>query len=174
VNKNTANRQARCQRRHGELWRWRRAQLLRPITNDLYNDAEKAAPRKKPSLPRSAAAIRLPSRSFSPAKSYSISLWRRHRRYPLRKARRPHSKAYGLDMTDEMLALARENQKKAGIENLDSSRRHENVPLPDNSVDVIVSNCVINLSGDKDASSAKPSASSSRRPLCHLRRRCSR
>ena len=60
-------------------------------------------------------------------------------------------KAYGLDMTDEMLALARENQRKAGVENVEFLKGEiENIPLPDNSVDVIISNCVINLSGDKD------------------------
>jgi SAM-dependent methyltransferase len=60
-------------------------------------------------------------------------------------------KAYGLDMTDEMLALARENQKKAGVENVEFLKGEiENIPLPDNSVDVIISNCVINLSADKD------------------------
>jgi len=60
-------------------------------------------------------------------------------------------KAYGLDMTDEMLALARENQKKAGVANVEFLKGEiENIPLPDNSVDVIVSNCVINLSSDKD------------------------
>ncbi|HEY3381205.1 MAG TPA: arsenite methyltransferase [Vicinamibacterales bacterium] len=60
-------------------------------------------------------------------------------------------KAYGLDMTDEMLALARENQKKAGIDNVEFLKGEiENIPLPDNSVDVIISNCVINLSADKD------------------------
>jgi arsenite methyltransferase len=63
----------------------------------------------------------------------------------------PSGKAYGLDMTDEMLALARENQCKAGIENVEFLKGEiENIPLPDNSVDVIISNCVINLSGDKD------------------------
>ena len=60
-------------------------------------------------------------------------------------------KAYGLDMTEEMLALARENQKKAGIENAEFLKGEiERIPLPDNSVDVIISNCVINLSADKD------------------------
>ena len=60
-------------------------------------------------------------------------------------------KAYGLDMTDEMLALARENQRRAEIENVEFLRGEiENIPLPDNSVDVIISNCVINLSADKD------------------------
>ena len=63
----------------------------------------------------------------------------------------PTGKAYGLDMTDEMLALARGNQRKAGAENVDFLKGEiENIPLPGNSVDVIISNCVINLSGDKD------------------------
>jgi len=63
----------------------------------------------------------------------------------------PTGKAYGLDMTDEMLALAGESQKKAGIENVEFLKGMiENIPLPDNAVDVIISNCVINLSGDKD------------------------
>lgn len=63
----------------------------------------------------------------------------------------PAGKAYGLDMTDEMLALARENQAKAGVENVEFLKGEiEAIPLPDNSVDVIISNCVINLSGDKD------------------------
>ena len=63
----------------------------------------------------------------------------------------PKGKAYGLDMTDEMLALARENQKKSGVSNVEFLKGAiENIPLPDNSVDVVISNCVINLSGDKD------------------------
>ncbi len=63
----------------------------------------------------------------------------------------PTGKAYGLDMTDEMLALARENQRKAGVENVEFLKGEiESIPLPDNSVDVIISNCVINLSADKD------------------------
>jgi len=62
----------------------------------------------------------------------------------------PSGKAYGLDMTDEMLALARENQRKAGVENVEFLRGEiENIPLPDDSVDVVISNCVINLSADK-------------------------
>jgi SAM-dependent methyltransferase len=62
----------------------------------------------------------------------------------------PTGKAYGLDMTDEMLALARENQRKAGIANVEFLKGEiEDIPLPDNSVDVIISNCVINLSADK-------------------------
>ena len=63
----------------------------------------------------------------------------------------PSGKAYGLDMTDDMLALARENQRKARAENVEFLKGEiEHIPLPDNSVDVIISNCVINLSGDKD------------------------
>ncbi len=63
----------------------------------------------------------------------------------------PSGKAYGLDMTDEMLALARENQRQAGVTNVEFLRGEiENIPLPENSVDVIISNCVINLSADKD------------------------
>jgi arsenite methyltransferase len=63
----------------------------------------------------------------------------------------PGGKAYGLDMTDEMLALARENQKKVGVKNVEFLKGEiESIPLPDNSVDVIISNCVINLSADKD------------------------
>ena len=63
----------------------------------------------------------------------------------------PTGKAYGLDMTDEMLALARENQRQAGVENVEFLKGEiENIPLPDNCVDVIISNCVINLSADKD------------------------
>jgi SAM-dependent methyltransferase len=63
----------------------------------------------------------------------------------------PSGKAYGLDMTDEMLALARENQRKAGVGNVEFLKGEiESIPLPDNSVDVVISNCVINLSADKD------------------------
>src|SRR5580704_2440329 len=63
----------------------------------------------------------------------------------------PTGKAYGLDMTDEMLALANENKRKAGMENVEFLKGEiEQIPLPDDSVDVIISNCVINLSADKD------------------------
>jgi arsenite methyltransferase len=63
----------------------------------------------------------------------------------------PTGKAYGIDMTDEMLALARENQAKAGVENVEFLKGElEALPLPDASVDVIISNCVVNLSTDKD------------------------
>jgi ubiquinone/menaquinone biosynthesis C-methylase UbiE len=63
----------------------------------------------------------------------------------------PTGKAYGLDMTDDMLALAEENKRKAGVQNVEFLKGEiENIPLPDNSVDVIISNCVINLSANKD------------------------
>ena len=63
----------------------------------------------------------------------------------------PSGKAFGLDMTDDMLALARDNQRKAGAENVEFLKGEiEHIPLPDNAVDVIISNCVINLSADKD------------------------
>ncbi len=63
----------------------------------------------------------------------------------------PTGKAYGLDMTDEMLALAEENKRRSGLANVEFLKGEiEDIPLPDNSVDVIISNCVINLSGDKD------------------------
>ena len=63
----------------------------------------------------------------------------------------PTGKAYGVDMTDEMLALANVNKHKSGLDNVEFLRGEiENIPLPDNSVDVIISNCVINLSADKD------------------------
>jgi arsenite methyltransferase len=63
----------------------------------------------------------------------------------------PTGKAYGLDMTDDMLGLARENQKQAGVTNVEFLKGEiESIPLPDDSVDVIISNCVINLSADKD------------------------
>ena len=63
----------------------------------------------------------------------------------------PTGRAYGLDMTDEMLRLARENQRRAGVENVEFLKGEiEHIPLPDNSVDIVISNCVINLSADKD------------------------
>ena len=68
----------------------------------------------------------------------------------------PTGKAYGLDMTDEMLALARENQVRSGLTNVEFLRGEiEHIPLPDDSVDVIISNCVINLSADKDRAIAE-------------------
>ena len=75
----------------------------------------------------------------------------RHRRDPFGAPRRADGQGLGLDMTDEMLALAEENKRKSGLANVEFLKGEiENIPLPDNAVDVIISNCVINLSGDKD------------------------
>ena len=123
-----------------------------PITKDLYSDAEKAA------LPEKAVAASLGCGNptalakLQPGETV-LDLGSGGGIDVILSAKRvgPTGKAYGLDMTDEMLALARENQKKAGAENVEFLKGAiENVPLPDNSVDVIISNCVINLSGDKD------------------------
>jgi arsenite methyltransferase len=123
-----------------------------PITKNLYNDAEKAA------LPEKAVAASLGCGNPTALAKLQpgeivLDLGSGGGIDVILSAKRvgPTGKAYGLDMTDEMLALARENQKKAGIENVEFLKGAiENVPLPDNSVDVIISNCVINLSCDKD------------------------
>jgi arsenite methyltransferase len=123
-----------------------------PITKDLYSDAEKRALPEKAlaaSLgcgnPTALAELRPGEIVLDLGSGGGIDV--------ILSAKRvgPAGKAYGLDMTDEMLALARENQKKAGVENVEFLKGAiENIPLPDNTVDVIISNCVINLSGDKD------------------------
>jgi arsenite methyltransferase len=123
-----------------------------PITKNLYNDTEKAA------LPEKAVAASLGCGNPTALAKLQpgeivLDLGSGGGIDVILSAKRvgPTGKAYGLDMTDEMLALARENQKKAGIENVEFLKGAiENIPLPDNSVDVIISNCVINLSGDKD------------------------
>src|ERR1700675_1219202 len=123
-----------------------------PITKDLYNDAEKAA------LPEKAVAASLGCGNPTALAQLQpgeivLDLGSGGGIDVILSAKRvgPTGKAYGLDMTDEMLTLARENQKKAGIENVEFLKGAiENVPLPENMVDVIISNCVINLSGDKD------------------------
>jgi arsenite methyltransferase len=123
-----------------------------PITKNLYDDAEKS------SLPEKAVAASLGCGNPTALAKLQpgeivLDLGSGGGIDVILSAKRvgPTGKAYGLDMTDEMLALARENQKKAGIENVEFLKGAiENVPLPDNSVDVIISNCVINLSGDKD------------------------
>ena len=123
-----------------------------PITSNLYADSDKAA------LPAEAVAASLGCGNptalaeLRPGETV-LDLGSGGGIDVLLSARRvgPTGKAYGLDMTDEMLALARENQRKAGLQNVEFLKGEiENIPLPDNSVDVIVSNCVINLSGDKD------------------------
>ena len=123
-----------------------------PITRNLYDASEKAA------LPADAVAASLGCGNptalapLQPGETV-LDLGSGGGIDVLLSAKRvgPTGKAYGLDMTDEMLALARANQKKAGVENVEFLKGAiENIPLPDNSVDVIISNCVINLSGDKD------------------------
>ena len=114
--------------------------------------ARKASSPRKPCWPRSAAAIPPRSSSSSPAEVV-LDLGSGGGIDVLLSARRvaPTGKAYGLDMTDDMLALARENQRKAGVDNVEFLKGEiENIPLPANSVDVVISNCVINLSADKD------------------------
>ena len=123
-----------------------------PITKDLYSDAEKGA------LPEKAVAASLGCGNPTALAKLQpgevvLDLGSGGGIDVILSAKRvgPNGKAYGLDMTDEMLALARENQKKAGVTNVEFlNGAIENVPLPNNSVDVIISNCVINLSGDKD------------------------
>ena len=123
-----------------------------PVTRDLYDAAETAG------LPEKAVAASLgcgnPTALAQLQQGETVlDLGSGGGIDVLLSARRvgPTGKAYGLDMTDEMLALARENQKKAGVTNVEFLKGAiENIPLPDNSVDVVISNCVINLSGDKD------------------------
>jgi ubiquinone/menaquinone biosynthesis C-methylase UbiE len=123
-----------------------------PITSNLYADSETA------SLPDAAVAASLGCGNptaladLRPGETV-LDLGSGGGIDVLLSARRvgPAGKAYGLDMTDEMLALARENQRKAGVTNAEFLRGEiEAIPLPDESVDVIISNCVINLSADKD------------------------
>jgi SAM-dependent methyltransferase len=123
-----------------------------PITSGLYADGETAA------LPAEAVAASLgcgnPTALAELAPGETVlDLGSGGGIDVLLSARRvgPTGKAYGLDMTDEMLALARENQRKAGIANVEFLKGEiEQIPLPEDSVDVIISNCVINLSADKD------------------------
>lgn len=123
-----------------------------PITSNLYDVSEKGA------LPEAAVLASLgcgnPTALAQLAPGETVlDLGSGGGIDVLLSARRvgPAGKAYGLDMTDEMLALARENQKKAGVENVEFLKGEiEAIPLPNDSVDVIISNCVINLSADKD------------------------
>src|SRR5258707_276754 len=124
-----------------------------PITKNLYDEAQKAG------LPAAAVAASLgcgnpTALAKLQAGEVVLDLGSGGGIDVLLSARRvgPTGKAYGLDMTDEMLALARENQRQAGATNVEFLKGTiEAIPLPDNSVDVIISNCVINLSSDKDA-----------------------
>ncbi|HEX3374506.1 MAG TPA: arsenite methyltransferase [Edaphobacter sp.] len=122
-----------------------------PITKDLYGDADKGV------LPENAVLASLGCGNptalidLKPGEVV-LDLGSGGGIDVLLSARRvgPAGKAYGLDMTDEMLALARQNQRQAGVENVEFLKGEiENIPLPDNSVDVVISNCVINLSVDK-------------------------
>ena len=124
-----------------------------PITSDLYSDAETSA------LPADAVSASLgcgnPTAlvALEPGQTV-LDLGSGGGIDVLLSAKRvgPTGKVYGLDMTDEMLALARENQRTAGATNVEFLKGTiENIPLPDQSVDVIISNCVINLSSNKDA-----------------------
>ena len=122
-----------------------------PITSNLYSDTQTAALPAEAVLaslgcgnPTALAALHEGEVVLDLGSGGGIDV--------LLSARRvgPKGKAYGLDMTDEMLALARENQRKAGVENVAFLKGDiESIPLPDASVDVIISNCVINLAGDK-------------------------
>jgi SAM-dependent methyltransferase len=122
-----------------------------PITSNLYDDAQKSA------LPETAVLASLGCGNPTALAELKpgevvLDLGSGGGIDVLLSARRvgPSGKAYGLDMTDEMLALARENQRKAGVENVEFLKGEiEDIPLPENSVDVIISNCVINLSADK-------------------------
>jgi len=122
-----------------------------PITSNLYDSAQTGA------LPEEAVLASLGCGNPTPlaqlnAGEIVLDLGSGGGIDVLLSARRvgPAGKAYGLDMTDEMLALARENQRKAGVENVEFLKGEiEHIPLPDNSVDVVISNCVINLSADK-------------------------
>src|SRR5258705_4164453 len=123
-----------------------------PITSNLYSDAETGA------LPDTAVAASLGCGNptallqLEPGQTV-LDLGSGGGIDVLLSAKRvgPTGKAYGVDMTDEMLALARDNQRKAGLANVEFLKGEiEQIPLPDNSVDVIISNCVINLSADKD------------------------
>jgi arsenite methyltransferase len=122
-----------------------------PITSNLYTEAETATLPQKAVLaslgcgnPTALAELREGETVLDLGSGGGIDV--------LLSARRvgPRGKAYGLDMTDEMLALARENQQKTGVTNVEFLKGEiEAIPLPDSSVDVIISNCVINLSVDK-------------------------
>jgi SAM-dependent methyltransferase len=122
-----------------------------PITTNLYNEAEKSG------LPANAVLASLgcgnPTALIElKAGETVLDLGSGGGIDVLLSAERvgPTGKAYGLDMTDDMLALARENQRQAGVENVEFLKGEiENIPLADNSVDVVISNCVINLSADK-------------------------
>ena len=123
-----------------------------PITTGLYGDGERALVPEKAMLASLGCGNPTALIDLQPGQIV-LDLGSGGGIDVLLSARRvgPAGKAYGLDMTDDMLALARENQRQAGVTNVEFLKGEiENIPLPDNSVDVIISNCVINLSADKD------------------------
>ena len=123
-----------------------------PITKDLYDAAQKSGLPQEAVLASLGCGNPTALAQLSPGETV-LDLGSGGGIDVLLSARRvgPTGKAYGLDMTDDMLALARENQRKAGVTNVEFLKGAiEEIPLPDNSVDVIISNCVINLSADKD------------------------
>ena len=123
-----------------------------PITTNLYDEAQKSGLPANAVLaslgcgnPTALAELKAGETVLDLGSGGGIDVLLSARRV------RPTGKAYGLDMTDEMLALARENQRQAGVENVEFLKGEiERIPLPGNSVDVVISNCVINLSADKD------------------------
>lgn len=123
-----------------------------PITSDLYNELQKSELPETAVLaslgcgnPTALAELRPGEVVLDLGSGGGIDVFLSARRVS------PGGKAYGLDMTDEMLTLARANQEKAGIANVEFLKGEiESIPLPNDSVDVIISNCVINLSADKD------------------------
>jgi len=123
-----------------------------PITSDLYDEAQKDGVPEKAMLaslgcgnPTALAELEAGETVLDLGSGGGIDVLLSGKRVGVT------GKAYGLDMTDEMLALAEENKRKSGLTNVEFLKGEiENIPLPDDSVDVIISNCVINLSGDKD------------------------
>ncbi len=123
-----------------------------PITTNLYTDEERGLLPEKAALASLGCGNPTALTELKPGEIV-LDLGSGGGIDVLLSARRvgPTGKAYGLDMTDEMLSLARENQRQAGAQNVEFLKGEiENIPLPDASVDVVISNCVINLSADKD------------------------
>ncbi|MCL4524277.1 MAG: methyltransferase domain-containing protein, partial [Acidobacteria bacterium] len=126
------------------------ADVVDPITKDLYDASQKSGLPQEAVLASLGCGNPTALAQLSPGETV-LDLGSGGGIDVLLSARRvgPTGKAYGLDMTDDMLALARENQRKAGVTNVEFLKGAiEEIPLPDNSVDVIISNCVINLSAD--------------------------
>jgi arsenite methyltransferase len=128
-----------------------------PITSNLYDDAQAAAIPSEALLASLGCGNPTALAELEPGETV-LDLGSGGGIDVLLSARRvgPTGKAYGLDMTDDMLALARKNQQTAGVTNVEFLKGEiESIPLPDNSIDVVISNCVINLSADKDRALAE-------------------